>query len=318
MKQRFLMGCQRCFCFGAPTAFLAGNLPLKVKVKAFTLLELMVAITILTMMMAFMFSVVGQAIATWEIGNRRIEAAQAARIGLNSIAMDLQYAHAGNITVIGPGLNSRATNIIPFFATNNATSTAGTSGTIVPIEGGDQIFAIVSHGDLSERNPFRETGYLCVFTGSAGSQWIAAQSYALIKHSPAAADADFYLRGSPRTNWISSSSWGAQRIPIIENCIRFDLSYATTDSSSNMVFTNAWTNQTSLPHGVLVEVTVLDSKTMSRLRRLKEGAAPLNPQELSSITNVSVAPSTPVERLLREGSVTMRRFIPFLNNQPSP
>ncbi len=262
-----------------------------------------------------MFSVVGQAVATWEIGNRRIEAAQAARIGLNSIAMDLQYAHAGNVTVIGPETNGLVTNIVPFFATNNATSTAGNLGTFVPVEGGDQIFAIVSPGDLSERNPFRETGYLCVFTGSAGSEWIAAQSYALIKHSPDAAD--FYLRGSPNTNWFSSSSWGAQRIPIIENCIRFNLSYANTNSSSNMVFTNAWTNQTSLPHGVLAEVTVLDSKTMAKLRRLK-GSARLTAQELSSITNVSVAPSTPVERLLREGAVTMRRLIPFLNNQPSP
>ena len=46
---------------------------------AFTLLEMMVAIAVLSLMMVFMFGILGQAISGWEAGGRRMESAQAAQ-----------------------------------------------------------------------------------------------------------------------------------------------------------------------------------------------------------------------------------------------
>jgi prepilin-type N-terminal cleavage/methylation domain-containing protein len=294
--------------------------------KAFTLLELLVSITILSLMMAFMFTLISQTVATWEIGNRRIEAAQAARVGLNAIARDLQFAYAGNFTVVSPDNLPNQINIIPVFARSNITTLSENVGRIIPATNSDQIFAITSHGDLGTTNsPFQEVGFQCVFVQSlTGNVSIAGGSYALVKHrvenvgSGTNTNAKFnaFLRTSTSTNWIITpgGAWIDQRQPIIDNCVRFKLSYAI-NSGSSIIFTNSWTNQTSLPLGVLAEVTVLDSKTMARIRRIK-GPNPLTTAEIASITNTSAAPSTPEERLLREGSVTMRRLIPFLNSEP--
>jgi hypothetical protein len=284
----------------------------------------LVSITILSLIMAFMFSLVAQTIATWEIGNRRIEAAQAARVGLNSLAQDLQFAYANSVAVIAPTSLNNQTNIIPFFASTNPANLSENVGRVVPTTNSDQIFAISPHGDLNATNIFQEIGYQCVFVQAvSGNVSIAGQSYALVKHrvenvGTNSADFNAFLRNNPSTNWIitARTNWISQRQPIIDNCIRFRLSYAV-NSGANIFFTNSWTNQTSLPLGVLAEVTVVDSKTMARLRRLK-GSTQITEAEIASITNASAAPNTPVGKLLREGSVTMSRLIPFLNSQPAP
>ena len=65
---------------------------------AFTLLEVLVATAVLALMMAFLFNLLGSSAKLWEIGNKKMEAAQAARVGLNFMASDLKNAFAGNMT----------------------------------------------------------------------------------------------------------------------------------------------------------------------------------------------------------------------------
>ena len=66
-------------------------------------------------------------------------------------------------------------------------------------------------------------------------------------------------------------------------------------------WTTTWTPTDRLPLGVLVTVTVLDSKTAEKVAQLASG----DPMA-SSDTNV--------QRLISQGSVTMSRFIPFNSN----
>jgi len=289
--------------------------------RAFSLLELLVAVTILSVMVVFMFAIVSQTISTWEIGNRRIEAAQAARVGLNTIANDLQFAFAGNF-VTGDLSGGNVTNVAPFFSSTNATSIAGSvSGmTLVPATNSDQIFVVRPLGDLSSiDNPLEEVGYLCTFVESdRGNHGLTGWNYALLRHRTQWASMNAFFRGPPTTNWINvpSGSFLNDRAPIIDNCIRFKLSYATNSAGPNptLSFTDTWTNQTSLPRAVLAEVIVVDSKTMSKVKQVLRGrGSQLTDDEINSITNFSDTNTVP--RLLRQGAVVMRRLIPMPNSR---
>jgi hypothetical protein len=130
---------------------------------------------------------------------------------------------------------------------------------------------------------------------------------------------------SNNTTTLTASSWSfttgiwSNFAPIIDNCIGLTFNYAYQNGSSI-----AWTtspnqtpnsnNFTSLPLGVLVTITVLDSKTAEKIAAIK-GTSALTQQEIEN--GLSSSPSatlTPAERLISQGSVTMSRFIPFNSN----
>ena len=291
--------------------------------RGFSLLELLVAMAILSMLMTMMFSLLGGTISLWEIGNKRIEAAQTARVGLNIIANDLrraisdqQISYTSNGTAI--------TNTIPFWATNNATTTIDLAGGAVNAVGSSQLFGVMATGKTNQ--PFEEFGYLCAYLDSDDGTNMVGKKYYLIRKSSTTTKANFYLQGNATTNFAGDSD---ALVPIIENCVRMEFSYYSancTMSSTNYSFTSAWTNNlfespsaavragnasiTSYQqlNGVLVSVWVVDSRTADKIAAINSTA--LSQTQIDSITNA--VPSTDaVGRLLQRGAVRMRRFIPL-------
>ncbi len=305
------------------------------KREAFTLLEMLVAMAVVGLMMTFMFNMVAQAIRTWEVGGRRMEGAQAARIGMNYLAQELQFAMAGLRTSRGPDV----VNIIPFLAVPNASVIPGDAGrtTIAAPANSDQLFFVAPVGAwASDSNaprwlsPFGEIGYMTLFAKSTGVSTMIGQRYYLVRHGgrvgaldnafpPSANNStlrDFYYRGpnsnSFSTNWITNRTENYNKVPLVDNCYQLKLQYASTNNSGAIVWTTNWPNQTALPIGVLVTMRVLDAKSANRIAALR-GDTNLTVQQLEALTNGQVS-SDPVVGILREGTTTLRRFVPLLQS----
>ena len=282
--------------------------------KGFTLVELLVATAILAMMVGLMFSMLSGSMAAFESGNKRIEAAQIARVGLNIIANDLRRAIADQqISYTSNG--TQITNTIPFLAVNTPTDTIDLRGEAVNAEGSQQLFGVLATGKTNQ--PFEEFGYICAYLGTDDETHnLAGKRYYLVRKSSTTTEANFYLQGNATTNFAGGSDAFS---PIVENCIRLELSYPKTistgeieiDSSRQFGFTNEWASQTNLPPGVLVSIWVLDSKTATKLAAINSG--PLTALQIGSITNTA-DPTDATERLLKQGTVRMQRFIPLNKN----
>ena len=202
--------------------------------RGFSLLELLVAMAILSMLMTMMFSLLGGTISLWELGNKRIEAAQTARVGLNIIANDLRRAISDQqISYTTTGGNKTST--IPFLAASNS------------------LYGILATGKTNQ--PFEEFGYACTNNAVPNSD----KYYLVRNYSGTNSGSDFYS-----TN-VASGFEGTfeSQFPIIENCIKLEFSYANTNSGA-VVFTDTWSSQTNLPAGILVSVWVLDSRTAEK------------------------------------------------------
>ena len=282
--------------------------------KGFTLVELLVATAILAMMVGLMFSMLSGSMLAFESGNKRIEAAQIARVGLNIIANDLRRAIADQqISYTSNG--TQITNTIPFLAVNTPTDTIDLRGAPVNAEGSQQLFGVLATGKTNQ--PFEEFGYICAYLGTDDETHnLAGKRYYLVRKSSTTTEANFYLQGNATTNFAGGSDAFS---PIVENCIRLELSYPKTistgeieiDSSRQFGFTNEWASQTNLPPGVLVSIWVLDSKTATKLAAINSG--PLTALQIGSITNTA-DPTDATERLLKQGTVRMQRFIPLNKN----
>jgi prepilin-type N-terminal cleavage/methylation domain-containing protein len=291
--------------------------------SGFTLIEMLTAIAVLSLMMVFMFNIAGQTVRAWDVGLRRIESAQSARIGMNLLASELRYAFAGVATNYGTNASQVYTNCIPFCATNGALpGETSTSFTFVP--GSQSIFfaSPVGPHDPSEAMPLAEVGYLTTFVTKAdGAYNMYGGTYALVRHgaSPGVYTTNndeyqnFYYRGTPDNAWIKDPATTGNRTPIVDNCIRLSLQFASNNSGAVSWSTN-WTSQTSLPLGVLVTMLVLDSKSAAKLRQLG-GTTVLPAAVIDKATNDAVLDaSDAVGRLLRQGTTVTRRFVPLVNS----
>lgn len=260
-------------------------------------------------MMTFLFDMVGSSARLWEIGNKKIEAAQAARVGLNIMAADLQNAFAGNMTSYTSN-GTAVTNIAPFLAKEAPDDAIDLGGGAVNAEGSQQLFGVLSSGDTSQ--PYKEFGYLCVFIADAdGADPMIGDRYYLVRKlaNGSAAKGNFFLRAADN-DWADDST---DFNPVIDNCLRVTFEYygneTSADGDPSWTSNGTWTPTDRLPLGVLVTVTVLDSKTAIKVADVKNNAA-LTEGEIDSIFE-SGAPADGVETLLRQGAVTMSRFIPF-------
>jgi prepilin-type N-terminal cleavage/methylation domain-containing protein len=291
------------------------------KREAFTLLEMLVAMAVVALMMAFMFSMVGQTIRTWEVGGRRVESAQAARIGMSLIANELQYAMAG--VSAAAGMPTPSTNLIPFAPIANAQSLPGeTSANLEFVHGSDQLFFVAPLGAIgSQTAPFGEVGYMTLYAKSTGAHTMIGQRYYLVRHGStpgsigtSKAFQDFYYRGgATNSRWFSdttNAATTANRTPLVDNCVQLSFEYASNSASGSIAWTNVWPSTTNLPLGVLITMRVLDNKSANRIAALR-GDNKLTAAQISFLTNGQ--PSTdPVIQILREGTTTLRRFVPLL------
>jgi prepilin-type N-terminal cleavage/methylation domain-containing protein len=286
-----------------------------VKSSAFTLLEVLVATAVLALMMTFLFNLLGSSAKLWEIGNKKIEAAQAARMGLNIMANELKNAFAGNMTTYSTN-GSSTFNVAPFLATPNPTF--GGSPTLSSVcgalnaEGSQRLSFVSVTGNTT--TPYREVQYQSIYLKLPYDE-LVGNRYCLVRGIQGGGN--FYFRGSVNTTWeAGGSSFGFESI--LENCIRLKLQYYGNESSptGTPAWTNngSWTPQDRLPLGVLVTLTVLDSKTAEKIAAIK-GNSPLTAPEITNgLSSSSPATLTPAERLISQGSVTMSRFIPFNSN----
>jgi prepilin-type N-terminal cleavage/methylation domain-containing protein len=294
--------------------------------SAFTLLEVLVATAILALMMAFLFNLLGSSAKLWEVGNKRIEAAQAARVGLNIMASDLKNAFAGNMTSFTSTGNATY-NIAPFLGVDSSdTSVTGAlSGNAKLAEGSDKLFGVRLTSNPA--NTYDQFGYQCVFIDDEdGFENMRGYRYYLVSQNN---DDEFYFRNSnatSSTNWYSGNS---TEYPIIDNCIRVKFSYygnqtsltdqITANGTRSFTSNGTWSaNATTahLPLGVLVTLSVIDSKTAEKIAAISNNSS-LSDADITAGLNAASGNGTTsndIQRLISQGSVTMSRFIPFNSN----
>jgi len=285
----------------------------------FSLLEVLVAMTVLALMMSFMFALVGNSLRSWESGVRQIEAVQAARVGLDRIASELQFAMSQRelAAPLTGGATAR-TNVIPF----KAVVPTGTESAPVPGDGGGvstppmsaQLFAVAPIVDpLAAHGPFTEIGYYSAYNPSTNPYNVMGpRTYYLVWHKPIGQQEpkhDVYYRGNVTDSWHvaanNSIGEGGTRWPLVDNCYNMRLQFAS-NSAGGLLFADQWTNTGSLPAGVLITLSVMDSKTAAKVRQLRP----------NGLTAADLAPGAAgdLPRILREGSVEVSRFVPFLNS----
>jgi type II secretory pathway pseudopilin PulG len=284
----------------------------------FTILEMLVAMGVLAFLMVFMFGIVAQSLQVWDTGGRKVEAAQAARVGLDRMASELQFAFAGSGAMPSTNTNAPTTNWAPFYAQQSGSTVPGESSAPVANSAGSQmLFAVSPVADPLARNgPFAEIGYFSAHIGSTGWSTLSSNSYYLLRHGPFLGSFnssvvepvnDFYYRGpAPTTNWLNNGTSTTNRLSVIENCWGLNLLYASNTTNGTLAFTNRWNSQTSLPAGVLATVRVMDAKTAARIRMLRPGGLTADDVKADSTTDTA--------RVLREGSVQISRFIRFFNS----
>jgi hypothetical protein len=284
---------------------------------------MLTAIGVLSLMMVFMFSIVGQTMRAWETGRRRMEVSQATRIGMNLLDSELRYAFAGVYTNNGTNFTDYL-NTVPFFAGSN--TLAGQSGSDYAFVPGSQtIFFISTIGphEPKEHVPFAEVGYFPAFVAKAdGSYNMMGGTYALVRHGASAGVneldnanyQDFYYRKTVDTNWIKAKANNNNRTPIVDNCIRMSLDFASNNAGA-ITWSSSWPSQTKLPLGVLVTLLVIDEKSAAKLKQVK-GTNTLTQTEIDKATNSeALGPSDVAPRILREGVSVVRRFVPLVNSK---
>ena len=289
----------------------------------FTLLEMLTAIAVLSLMMVFMFNIAGQSVRAWETGGRRMETAQAGRIGMNLLASELRYAFAGVATNNGTNATDVFSNFATFIATNGLAGESSSDLAAVP--GSQSLFFVAPVGPHdADGVPFAEIGYLPMFIKGDGYESMADGSYALVRHGAIPGNTtnsyqDFYDRETPTGGWgrwITTGPSGKNyRTPIVDNCIRFSLEFASTNGGAGSIsWTTNWTTPTNLPLGVLVTMLVLDSKSAAKLSQIN-GLNVLDAATIDKATNdTPLVQSDVAARILREGTTVLRRFVPLVNS----
>jgi prepilin-type N-terminal cleavage/methylation domain-containing protein len=276
--------------------------------QAFSLLEMMVAMAVLSMMMLFMFQFVGESFRAWDSGLRQIEAAQAARTALDRLARDMKFSVADR-KIITVGNASRA-QIIPFYEDSDPEGVPGETALQAPPNSA-QLFTVAPVMDpLSRHGPFTENGFFTVYNASERStNLLSGRTYTLMWHRPYGNDEpkhDIYYRNEATTNWFGGTNNEAastgNRIGAIDHCYRMQTEFAF-NTATGLEFTNTWTATDSLPAGVLITLSVMDSKTAQRIAAMRPQGMRADSQE-----------SEDVLRIRNAGTVTVSRFIPFINS----
>jgi len=276
--------------------------------RAFSLLEMLVAMAVLSLMMLFMFQFLDQALRAWDSGLRQIEAAQAARTALDRIARDLKFSVADRKTIMAG--NNPIPQVIPFSYEPDPKGVPGETLLTAPPQSA-QIFAVTAVMDpLTRYGPFTESGYFTVFNPSARStNSLSGRTYSLMWHAPygdSEPKHDIYYRGAANSNWFGAANNAAattgNRMAIIDHCYRIQTQFAV-NTASGLQFTNAWTATDTLPAGVLLTLFVMDSKTAQKI-------ASMRPQGMRADNEES----EDVLRIRDAGTVTVSRFIPFINS----
>jgi prepilin-type N-terminal cleavage/methylation domain-containing protein len=266
--------------------------------SGFSLLEMLVAMAVLSIMMVFLFGLTAQTIQGWERGSKQVEAAHAARVGLDYIARELQYAVSGP-RIIAASATTTNTNVVPFFSATSAQSIPvgnKQSWRIAPDSG--FVFAVAPLTSDSSR--LAEVGFFSAhITNPAGYVEMPSDRFYLMMHRvrDVGANVGFYYKNvdPAPTNWITNSDF----YPLIPNCYSLQLRYFS-NAPAGLVEVPNWADTSKLPAGILATVKVMDNKTAARVRQLSPFDLKTNDPAVASV--------------LQQGTVEISRFIPFLNS----
>lgn len=211
--------------------------------KGFTLLEILVALSILSIMVVFMFTLIDATTRLWRVGSKQMEAARAANIGLNLVFEDLSKAVCGNYSIqySNPvdGELVAGSVVIPFETILTPANTLNLGGGAINAEGSQMLRAVVSTDDGS----FKEIGLMCVFMSDEdGYDSMEGGKYYLVyKNLPTVEAAselnerynelgDYFDYGTFNVNgmesWPYNNGTTNQFLPIVDNCIRLKFEYA--------------------------------------------------------------------------------------------
>jgi type II secretory pathway pseudopilin PulG len=260
---------------------------------SFTLLELMVAIAILMVIMLALYQVSNQISRSWQMGERRTETTQSARLILEMMARELEGAVATSNSPTAAG------KTITIFHDEDSTIVPGLSNpnAIAATPPNDQIFFISNAADTFGQSyaDLAEYGYMVVYARSYTNYFtMQGGSYYLLRHFERSHNSsgvnsawDFFsnLPSGWGTGWPTSTVLNAQsKTPILENVIRFELRYEVLHTNNPTYGTDiceTWRNDGSgspkpsaygiaaptnvLPRAAHIQLSMLDRRAAARM-----------------------------------------------------
>lgn len=225
----------------------------------FSLVEILSATAILSVMFTIMFGILQQTSAGWQAANRRVESAQAARLGLEQIAYDLEncvVVIATNVRI--PGVQNPTNYAFGFVHSNGPTSNSVTpwleprGNGLSLSEPNDILFLVVPQGgsvnassdpsNLPRANEgggsvpdLWEVGYIPVFVHSTTNyKTMKPGRYTLLRHFPLATNSSGRSIFLPNADFMTNpTGWERTpdnvsvqtRAPFIDNCVKFDVRF---------------------------------------------------------------------------------------------
>lgn len=317
--------------------------------RSFTLVEILAATAILSLLFTIMFGILQQTSKGWQAANRRVEASQVARLAMDQIASDLENCVAvAQSNVWLPGA-TKATNFAYGFVFSDR---PGMNQSWLPSSinismPNDYIFVVTPYnpslclgtGDLCE------VGYIPIFVASqTGYSTMRAGRYVLLRHLPlyqANSSKSSANQGSTNyqpTNdfYANSTAWETtptgvsttNRFPFVDNCIKFDIKFIYTNANGQTVTTNSWgrptisnntvgwagnpVNVTGLPVAADIQMCVVDERTAERIWRVRGMTALDLPEKEGIPTNWS-AVRPDLRSTLQESVLTLNRRVYFKN-----
>lgn len=232
---------------------------------SFTLVEILTATAILSILFTIMFGILQQVSIGWQAANRRVEASQAARLALEQIAYDLENCVAvRRVNQPVPGLAGQTgaaalTNLAYGFAFHNSPTTPNWVAQAIS-QPNDMIFVVTSSRQSLQGagEDLMETGYVPVWVnrtsgGLPGYGNVRMGRYALLQHRPTTnlvqgVGSARTTNLVPMTDFMTNSlGWETTPgiidpnvknfIPVVDNCVGFDVKFSYTNNAGQR-FTN--------------------------------------------------------------------------------
>ena len=290
--------------------------------RSFTLVEILAATAVLSILFTIMFSILQQTSKGWQAANRRVEASQVARLALDQIAYDFENCMAVaaiNLAAPGqvPGVGARYAfgfchadwNQDPLRLATESLAAPG----VIRSPGNDYIFLVTTYpssmaagtGDLVE------VGYIPVYIARTGGYGNVFEGrYVLLRHSPIVFTGGTITTGSarPTNDFLQNPDWALTPrlrdneeprnfFPMIDNLISFDVEFLYIDSLGNLTNSPTWgrpTNGTTrwnnpggardgLPLAADITLAVLDEKAAVRILKLRGLANGLTQREIQEM-----------------------------------
>lgn len=243
---------------------------------SFTLVEILTATAILSILFTIMFGILQQVSTGWQAANRRVEASQAARLALEQIAYDLENCVV--VRRVGqpvPGLAGETgaqalTNLAYGFAFYNSPpirprNLLGQEWVAQDISQPNDMIFVVTPTRQSLRGAGEdlvETGYVPVWVtrtsqGQPGYGNVRIGRYALMQHRPILdlvqqtpagrvtnlvplSDFTTDSQGWETTPGISYTPPIENFYPIVDNCVGFDIKFSYTNAGQRFTNISTW------------------------------------------------------------------------------